>query len=386
MDFELSEEQLAYQSTARSFAEKEMAPFAAEWDRKSYFPKEVLLKAGELGFGGIYIDPELGGSGLSRLDGAIIFEELAAACPSTTAYLSIHHMVASMIDKFAKEPLRKKYLPDMCTAKVLGSYCLTEPSSGSDAAALRTTATKKGAAYLLNGSKAFVSGGGETDLLAVMVRTGGESAKGISCFVVPAHTPGISYGENEKKLGWKSQPTRIINFDNVEVSEDNMLGNLNEGFKIAMKGLDGGRVNIGTCSVGAAQAAINHCQRYMGERKQFGKTLASFQALQFRMADMATELVSARQMIRLAAWKVDRSDPNANVYCAMAKRLATDIGFEVCNQAMQIFGGYGYTQEYPLERLMRDSRVHQILEGTNEIMRIIVSKKILEDGALEQIR
>ena len=275
-----------------------------------------------------------------------------------------------------RKPSAKKWCPGLCQATLLGSYCLTEPGSGSDAGSLRTAAVKKGGAYVLNGNKAFVSGAGETDVLVVMARTGEAGPKGISTFVVPAKTPGVSYGENEKKMGWKSQPTRIINFDNVEIPADHMLGKEGEGFKIAMKGLDGGRINIGTCSVGTAQAALNRAKKYMHERKQFGKTLAEFQALQFKMADMVTELVSARLMIRMAASKLDNNDPSATTFCAMAKRFATDMGFEVCNQALQLFGGYGYIQEYPLERHVRDVRVHQILEGTNEIMRVIISRKI----------
>lgn len=386
MDFNLSDEQLAYQEAARTFAEKELTPNAAEWDQKKHFPKDVITRAAALGFGGIYVRSDVGGSGLKRLDGAIIFEELAAGCTSTAAYLTIHNMVTWMIDSFGTEEIRQKFCPEMAAGTKLGSYCLTEPNSGSDAGSLRTTATKKGAAYLLNGTKAFVSGGGATDTLVVMARTGDASPKGISAFVVPAQTPGISFGENEKKMGWNSQPTRIINFDNVEVPATNLLGEEGQGFKIAMKGLDGGRINIGTCSVGTAQSALNRAQIYMHERKQFGKELAQFQALQFRMADMVTQLVAARQMIRLAASKLDNQDPSATTFCAMAKCFATDAGFEICNQALQIFGGYGYTQEYPLERHVRDTRVHQILEGTNEIMRLIVSRRILEEGATDLIR
>lgn len=386
MDFNLSEEQLAYQATARDFATKEFSPHAGEWDQKKHFPKDVLKRAAELGFGGIYVNPEVGGSGLKRLDGAIIFEELATGCTSSTAYLTIHNMVTWMIDSFGTEAIRKKYCPEMTTGNLWGSYCLTEPGSGSDAASLRTSAVKKGNAYVLNGAKAFVSGGGATDVLVVMARTGDASPKGISSFVVPAATPGISYGENEKKMGWNSQPTRMINFDNVEVPAENLLGQEGEGFKIAMKGLDGGRINIGTCSVGTAQSALERTQRYMHERKQFGQTLATFQALQFRMADMAIQLIAARQMIRLAAFKLDQKDPAATAFCAMAKCFATDVGFEICNQGLQIFGGYGYTQEYPLERHVRDTRVHQILEGTNEIMRLIISRKVLEESGPDLIR
>jgi alkylation response protein AidB-like acyl-CoA dehydrogenase len=386
MNFELTEDQKAYQEAARQFAEKELAPHAAHWDQKKIFPKDVIRKAAELGFGAIYVRDDVGGSNLKRLDAAIIFEELAAGCPSTTAYITIHNMVAWMIDRFGSEALRQEWLPKMATCEVLGSYCLTEPNSGSDAASLKTRAEKKGDKYVLTGTKAFVSGGGETDVLIVMARTGDESPKGISSFVVPTNLKGISYGENEKKMGWNSQPTRIINFDQVEVPAANLLGDLGQGFKIAMMGLDGGRINIATCSVGAAQAAINAAQKHMLDRKQFGKPLADFQALQFRMADMVTELVASRQMVRLAAAKLDAKDPQATVYCAMAKRFATDFGHRVCDEALQLFGGYGYTQEYPVERLVRDTRVHRILEGTNEIMRVIVARKVLEEGGTDRVR
>ncbi len=387
MNFNLNEDQLAFQEAAREFAKNEMAPLAAEWDTKKIFPKEVIRKAGEMGFCGVYVSEDIGGLGRSRLDATVIFEELAAACPSTTAYITIHNMVTWMVDHFGSNELRSKFCPELASGKKLGSYCLTEPGSGSDAASLKTKAEKKGSHYILNGTKAFVSGGGESDILIVMARTGNSSPKGISTFVVPANTKGISFGENEKKMGWNSQSTRIINFDNVEIPTSYLLsGEEGTGFKIALKGLDGGRINIGTCSVGAAQAALTHSRKYMHEREQFGKPLAAFQALQFKLADMFTEVVASRQMIRLAATKLDEKDPNATVYCAMAKRLSTDLCFRVCNEAIQIFGGYGYSQEYPLERLMRDARVHQILEGTNEIMKVIISRRILEGDAAEVIR
>ncbi len=386
MNFELTDDQKALQEIARNFSEKEMAPHAAKWDQKKIFPKDVIAMAGELGFCGVYTKPDVGGSGLSRLDGTIIFEELAAGCTSTTAYITIHNMVTWMIDSFAKNEVREKYCPELTSGRMLGAYCLTEPNSGSDAASLRTSAVKKGNSYVLNGTKAFASGGGHTDVYVVMARTGEPGPKGISSFVVPAKTAGISYGEPEKKMGWNSQPTCMISFDNVEVPASHLLGEEGMGFKIAMQGLDGGRINIGICSVGTAQAALNRAQVYMHERKQFNQTLSNFQGLQFKIADMVTELVAARQLVRLAASKLDAKDPNATTYCAMAKRLATDYGFEICNQALQIFGGYGYTQEYPLERHFRDSRVHQILEGTNEIMRVIIARKILEDGATDKIR
>lgn len=378
MNFELSEEQQAFQEAARSFAKGEMAPYAAEWDQKKIFPRPTIAKAGDMGFCGIYAREGMDGMGLSRLDASIILEELAAACPSTAAYISIHNMVTWILDQYGGEALKAKFGPALSSGSLLGSYCLTEPGSGSDAAALRTTATLKGDRYILRGSKAFVSGGGESDILVVMARTGDASARGISSFLVPSQLKGLSFGENERKMGWNSQPTRMISFDDVEVPKDHLLGQEGEGFKIAMKALDGGRLNIATCSVGAAQAALDQARQYMHEREQFGKPLASFQALQFKVADMATHLVAARQMIRLAAVKLDEKDPMATTYCAMAKRFATDKGFEICNDALQIFGGYGYTQEYPLERYLRDARVHQILEGTNEIMRVIISRQVLD--------
>lgn len=386
MNYDLSDEQIAIQDMARQFAAKEIAPKAAEWDQKKHFPVDVIKKSAELGFCGVYMDPEVGGTGLGRTEAAIIFEELAAACPSTTAYITIHNMVGWMIDSFGSKELRETWCPKMAAGEALGSYCLTEPNSGSDAASLKTRATKKGDKYVLKGTKVFVSGGGAGDVMVVMARTGDESPKGISSFVVPAQLPGISYGENEKKMGWNCQPTRVLNFDDVEIPAGNLLGAEGEGFKIAMKGLDGGRINIATCSVGAAQAALTAAQKHMLVRKQFGKALAEFQGLQFRIADMATELVAARQMVRLAADKLDKKDPKATVYCAMAKRFATDIGFKVCDEALQLFGGYGYTQEYPIEKLFRDTRVHRILEGTNEIMRVITARKLLEEGGTELYR
>jgi len=390
MDFELNDEQRAYQDAARAFAEKEIAPFAAEWDAKKHFPRDVMKKACELGFGAIYARSDVGGAELKRLDAAIVFEELAVACPPTSAYMTIHNMVTWMIDRFASDKVRKEFCPTMTTGEWLGSYCLSEPNSGSDAASLKTTATKQGDKYIIRGTKAWVTGGGATDVLVVMCRTGGEGPKGISAIVVPANSKGVSFGENEKKMGWNSSPTRIINFDNVEVPTDNLLsledGKEGSGFKIAMMGLDGGRINVGACSVGAAQFCLTRAQKYLHERHQFGKALAEFQALQFKIADMATQLVAARQMVYLAAAKLDAKNPDATVYCAMAKRFATDAGFDICNQALQIHGGNGYTQEYPIERYFRDTRVHQILEGTNEIMRVIIGKKILEEGATQRIR
>ena len=361
---------------------KEIQNHAAEWDEKKIFPKEVIKKSAEMGFCGLYLKEDVGGIACSRLDTAIIFEELAKACPSTTAYISIHNMVAWMIDEFGSEALRKEFVLKMAKGEWLGSYCLTEPWSGSDAAGLKAIAQKKGDKWILNGTKAFVSGAGDTEVLVVMARTGEPGPKGISSFVVPTDFKGISYGKNENKMGWNSQATRIVNLDNVEIPNGYLLGKEGEGFRIAMRGLNGGRINIATCSVGAAQGAVEHSQKYMKEREQFGKPLSSFQALRFKISDMVTEVTASRQMVRLAAFKLDEKDPKAPSYCAMAKRLATDLCFEVCNQAIQIYGGYGYIKDYPVERLMRDVRVHQILEGTNEIMRVILSRSILEENQL----
>ncbi|WP_440026626.1 acyl-CoA dehydrogenase family protein [Chromobacterium amazonense] len=386
MDFALSEDQLAFQQSARDFAERELAPRAAEWDAESIFPLDVIRKSGDMGFLGLYTPEAYGGLGLSRLDSAIVFEELAAGCTSTAAYLTIHNMVSWMIASFGSKQLAEQWVPKMVTGEVLGSYCLTEPGAGSDAASLKTRAEKKGEVYVLNGGKMFISGAGSTQVLVVMARTGGPGPKGISAFVVPADAPGVSYGKKEKKMGWNSQPTRAITFDNVEIPVANRLGEEGQGFAFAMKGLDGGRINIATCAVGTAQAALNAAQRYVQERQQFGHPLAELQTVQFRLADMLTELVAARQMVRLAAWKLDNASPDATAYCAMAKRLATDLSFNIANNALQLFGGYGYLQDFPLERHVRDLRVHQILEGTNEVMRMIVARKLLQDGALETLR
>ncbi|HHF3075026.1 TPA: acyl-CoA dehydrogenase family protein [Vibrio diabolicus] len=379
MDFELNEDQRAFADTAQQFADERLAPMAAEWDEKQIFPKEVLREAGELGFLSLYTPEAQGGLGLSRLDASIIFEQLAMGCTSTTAFMTIHNMVSWMIASFATDEAKTQFCPKLVTGEWLGSYCLTEPNAGSDAAALTTSATKKGDKYVLNGGKTFISGAGETDVLVVMARTGDAGAKGVSAFVVPAQTDGISYGRKEPKMGWNSQPTRAVTFENVVVPASHLLGEEGQGFVFAMKGLDGGRINIATCSVGTAQQALNQAARYIQERKQFGKPLAQFQALQFKLADMATELVAARQLVRYAASKLDRNDPDATAYCAMAKRFATDVGFQVCDQALQLYGGYGYIKEYPMERHFRDVRVHQILEGTNEIMRLIIARRLLSD-------
>ncbi|WP_027474566.1 acyl-CoA dehydrogenase family protein [Curvibacter gracilis] len=386
MDFELSEEQRAFAQTARDFAEAEFAPHAAHWDEAGIFPKEAIAKAGELGFCGLYAPEAAGGLALPRLDATLVFEEMAAVDPSTTAFISIHNMATWMLGTWATPAVREHWGPLLCSGQKLASYCLTEPGAGSDAASLKTRAERVGFEYVINGGKAFISGAGSTDVLVLMARTGGPGAGGVSAFVVPADAPGISYGKKEHKMGWNSQPTRTISFDNVRIPTDNLLGAEGEGFKIAMKGLDGGRINIATCSVGAAQGALTQAQRYMQERQQFGKPIASFQALQFKLADMATELVAARQMVRLAASKLDAGAPDATTYCAMAKRFATDVGFTVCNEALQLHGGYGYIREYPLERLLRDARVHQILEGTNEIMRVIISRRMLDGDAPDAIR
>lgn len=386
MDFELSDEQREFQDAARAFAAGELAPHAAHWDAEAIFPVETIAKAGEMGFCGLYTPQRWGGLGLSRQDAAIVFEELAGGCTSTTAYITIHNMATWMLSRWGSEALCDEWVPALAAGQKLASYCLTEPQSGSDAASLRTRAVRDGDHYVLNGTKAFISGAGQTHMLIVMARTGGDGAGGISAFAVPADLPGIVYGKKEEKMGWNSQPTRIISFDNVRVPAANLLGAEGEGFAIAMKGIDGGRINIAVCSVGTAQAALTRAQVYMQERKQFGRELAQFQALQFKLADMLTELVAARQMVRLAAWKLDQQSPDASAYCAMAKRFATDIGFNVCNEALQLHGGYGYIREYPLERHVRDTRVHQILEGTNEIMRLIIARAILKDGATETLR
>ncbi|MCS0347516.1 acyl-CoA dehydrogenase family protein [Vibrio diabolicus] len=379
MDFELNEDQRAFADTAQQFADECLAPMAAEWDEKQIFPKDVLREAGELGFLSLYTPEAQGGLGLSRLDASIIFEQLAMGCTSTTAFMTIHNMVSWMIASFATDEAKTQFCPKLVTGEWLGSYCLTEPNAGSDAAALTTSATKKGDKYVLNGGKTFISGAGETDVLVVMARTGEAGAKGVSAFVVPAQTDGISYGRKEPKMGWNSQPTRAVTFENVVVPASHLLGEEGQGFVFAMKGLDGGRINIATCSVGTAQQALNQAARYIQERKQFGKPLAQFQALQFKLADMATELVAARQLVRYAASKLDRNDPDATAYCAMAKRFATDVSFHVCDQALQLYGGYGYIKEYPMERHFRDVRVHQILEGTNEIMRLIIARRLLSE-------
>ena len=381
MDFELSEEQRSFAQTARDFASSEFAPHAARWDAEAFFPKDAIARAGELGFCGLYAPERIGGLALPRLDATLVFEEMAVVDPSTTAFITIHNMATWMLGTWGTPAVCAKWGEDLTSGRKLASYCLTEPGAGSDAGSLKTRAELQGGEYVINGGKAFISGAGATDLLIVMARTGGGGAGGISAFAVPADAPGVGYGKKERKMGWNSQPTRAISFDNVRVPADHLLGAEGEGFRIAMKGLDGGRINIATCSVGAAQGALDASLTYLHDRHQFGKPLASFQALQFKLADMATELVAARQMVRMAASKLDAAHPDASTYCAMAKRFATDAGFTICNDALQLHGGYGYLAEFPLERLVRDTRVHQILEGTNEIMRVIVARKLLEGDA-----
>ena len=378
MRFELTEEQQAFQDVARQFAADELAPFAADWDRDAFFPVETMRKAAALGFAGIYVREDVGGSALTRLDAALIFEALSEGCTSTAAFLSIHNMASWMIDRFGNEEQRQKWLPRLTPMELIASYCLTEPSSGSDAASLKTKAVKDGGHYVLNGSKAFISGAGTSAIYVCMVRTGEAGPKGVSCLVVEKGTPGLSFGAPERKMGWNSQPTAQVIFEDARVPVANRIGEEGEGFKIAMMGLDGGRLNIGACSLGTARAALKRAQDYLGEREQFGKKLAQFQALQFKLADMATELEAARLMIMQAATKVDAKAPDATMQAAMAKRFATDVGFNVINEALQIHGGYGYLKDFPLERHLRDARVHQILEGTNEIMRVIIAREMLK--------
>jgi alkylation response protein AidB-like acyl-CoA dehydrogenase len=379
MDFELSEEQCAFQQTARDFARSHMMPFAREWDEHEVFPVDTLRKAAALGFGGIYVKDDVGGSALSRLDATIIFEELAQGCTSTAAYISIHNMAAWMIDAFGNSEQRGRFLPSLCSMDHFASYCLTEPDAGSDAASLTTRARRDGEHYVLDGTKAFISGGGVSDVYVCMVRTGGAGAKGISCLVVEKGAAGLSFGAQEKKLGWKSQPTAMVLFENCRVPVANRIGGEGDGFKIAMAGLDGGRLNIAACSLGGAQFCLDRTLAYMRERKQFGTRLADFQALRFRIADYATELEAARLMVWRAATAVAHNEPGATRLAAMAKRLSTDAGFEIVNGCLQLHGGYGYLRDHPIERVLRDVRVHQILEGTNEVMRLIVGRDLLEN-------
>jgi len=376
MDFELNEDQRAIEAAARRFARERLAPHAARWDAESFFPVETLREAAALGFAGIYVKSDVGGSEMSRLDAAIIMEELSAGCTSTAAFISIHNMASWMIDRYGNDEQRKRFLPRLTAMEKIASYCLTEPGAGSDAASLKTKAVKDGDHYVLNGAKAFISGAGVSDIYVCMVRTGEDGAKGVSCIVVEKGTPGLSFGKLEKKMGWNSQPTAQVIFEDCRVPVANRIGAEGEGFRIAMSGLDGGRINIGACSVGTARAALDEAMAYAKERKQFGRAIAEFQASQFKLADMATELEASRLMIRSAAAALDRHDPRATMLCAMAKRFATDAGFRIANDALQLLGGYGYLKDFPAERHVRDLRVHQILEGTNEIMRVIVAREL----------
>lgn len=377
MDFYLDSEQSQIKEMAEAFAREHLEPFASEWDDKSFFPVETMRHAASLGFAGLFIKEEFGGCNLSRFQGALIFEALAQGCVATSAYLSIHNMVGGMIQRFGSLAQHEKWLPKLASLDWLSSYCLTEPSSGSDAASLKTKAIREGDHYVINGSKAFISGAGVSDLYLVMVRTGEEGPKGISAVIIEKGTPGLSFGKPEDKMGWRSQPTCVVNFDNCRIPVTHLLGTEGEGFKIAMTGLDGGRINIGACSLGGAQRALSLAKAYVHERQQFGRKLSDFQALQFKIADMQTELEAARLMVYKAGFMLSQGDPDATLHCAMAKRYATDIGFKIVNEALQLHGGYGYIKEYQVERLLRDLRVHQILEGTNEVMRMIIARKVL---------
>jgi alkylation response protein AidB-like acyl-CoA dehydrogenase len=375
--FDLTEDQRAIQEMAQRFTADAITPFAAEWDEKHIFPRDTVKAAAELGFAGIYVSEESGGIGLGRLEAALIMEAMAYGCPATSAFISIHNMASWMIDRFGSDDLKSRYLPSMLTCDKIGSYCLTEPGSGSDAAALKTRAMRDGDHYVVTGSKAFISGGGENEVYVTMVRTGEDGPKGISCLVIDKDMPGVSFGANERKLGWHAQPTAQVNFDGVRVPVANRVGEEGEGFRIAMMGLDGGRLNIGACSLGGAQRCLDEAIAYTKERKQFGKAIADFQATQFTLADMETELQAARMLLYVAAAKVTAAAPDKTKFAAMAKRLATDTGSSVVDRALQLHGGYGYLQDYPIERFWRDLRVHRILEGTNEIMRMIVGREML---------
>ena len=379
MDFALSEEQRAIFDMAHAFGQDTIAPHARDWEKAGTIPKELWPRVGELGFGGLYVGEDAGGAGLSRLDATLVFEALSMACPSVAAFLSIHNMCARMIDSFASNEMKARLLPDVVAMRKLLSYCLTEPGSGSDAAALKTRATPGDDGYILNGTKAFISGGGYSDGYVVMVRTGGDGPKGISTVYVEDGTPGLSFGGLEDKMGWRAQPTRQVQFDDCHVPRQNLLGQEGRGFSYAMAGLDGGRLNIAACSLGAAQAAMDLTRAYMRERRAFGQTIDRFQALQFRLADMEIELQAARIFLRQAAWKLDEGAPDATQFCAMAKKFVTEAGSKICNQCLQLHGGYGYLADYGIEKLVRDLRVHEILEGTNEIMRLIVARQLLAD-------
>ncbi|WP_406855643.1 isobutyryl-CoA dehydrogenase [Alsobacter sp. KACC 23698] len=378
--FALSEDHLAIRDMARAFAAETLALKAVEWDERKHFPVEEMREAAALGMGGVYVREDVGGSGLTRLDATLIFEALATGCPTVAAFISIHNMASWMIDAYGSDEQRRRFLPKLATMEHIASYCLTEPGAGSDAAALRTRARREGDVYVVDGVKQFISGAGVSDLYVVMVRTGEEGAGGISTLVIPKDAPGLSFGANEKKMGWNAQPTRQVIFDGCRVPIENRLGPEGVGFKIAMAGLDGGRLNIAACSLGGAQAALDKSLAYLGERKAFGKKLQEFQALQFRLADMATELEAARTFLWRAASALDAKAPDATRLCAMAKRFGTDVGFDVANQALQLHGGYGYLADYGVEKIVRDLRVHQILEGSNEIMRVIIARSLIGRG------
>jgi alkylation response protein AidB-like acyl-CoA dehydrogenase len=380
MEFELTEEQSAIREMALAFANDKLAPKAIEWDETGHFPADVVRSTGELGLAGIYVREDVGGSGLGRLDAALIFEALAHGCPSIGSFISIHNMVAWMIDRFGTEEQRQTWLPKLCAMELIASYCLTEPGSGSDAAALRTKAQKDGNGWKLNGTKAFISGAGHSDIYLAMVRTGDDGPKGVSAVLIENGTEGLSFGANERKMGWRAQPTAQVQFDDCRIPADHLLGEEGKGFRYAMAGLDGGRLNIAASALGAAQAALDKAVAYAKERKAFGKSIADFQSLQFKLADMAIELEAARVLLYQSAWKLDRQSPDATKHCAMAKRFVTDAAFKVANEALQIHGGYGYLADYGIEKIVRDLRVHQILEGTNEIMRLIVARQILAEA------
>jgi len=379
LDFSLNEDQRAIQDMARAFTADMITPHAEAWDERKIWPTDVAKAAGELGFGSIYVSEDAGGCGLSRVESVLIFEQLSQGCPSTAAMISIHNMAAWMIDKFGNDEQRERLVAPLATFDRMASYCLTEPGAGSDAASLKTKAVRDGDEYVLNGAKAFISGGGTSDVYVVMARTSDDGARGISCFVVEKDTPGLSFGAQEKKMGWRSQPTSAVMFDDCRIPTTNLVGEEGQGFKIAMQGLDGGRLNIAACSLGGAQRALDEAVAYTKDRKQFGKAIADFQATQFKLADMATELEAARLLLYAAAKKVTDKTPDATAAAAMAKRFVTDTGFDVVNHALQLHGGYGYLQDYPIERILRDLRVHQILEGTNEIMRVVISRALLKD-------
>ena len=377
MDFALTDDQRAIQDAARAFAEAELAPHSAEWDETKHFPVDVMKHAGEMGFCGIYTGEEHGGMALGRVEAAVIFEELSRGDVSTAAFISIHNMATWMIDKFGSDDLRARYVPPLVAMEKIASYCLTEPGSGSDAAALRTTAKRDGDHWVLNGSKAFISGAGTSDVYVVMARTGVDGPKGISTFVVDKEASGLSFGAQEKKMGWNSQPTAIVSFDDCRIPAENLLGKEGDGFRYAMMGLDGGRLNIAACSLGGARLALETALDYVASRKQFGKPIADFQNTRFKLADMATQLEAARLMVLRGAWAIDTGHPEKTKWCAMAKRLATDACFQIADEALQLHGGYGYLKDYPLERIVRDLRVHRILEGTNEIMRVITAREMM---------